>query len=139
MGRVRFDGSDALAETGSKSLNLPKDLFSGINLKALWHMSVRVDRLQIIDGSACPDHALLGDDDERSLRHNSAKGLCLSGGDVCEIAAHMQCAGGPRRRVGPRNPAVDGDVQLERRSPVAIPHKRDECGQATQLRPPSIT
>ena len=77
------------------SKDRPQDRFSGVALIAVGHMRVRVDRLHAVGRPAGIDHALLPDDDERSLGHDPAEGCGLGGCHLRQVTADVQRAGGP--------------------------------------------
>ena len=76
--------------------------------------------MDVAGGAVGVREVLLGDEDERTLRHSPPVDLALGGDDLLEWAAGMDGPGPAACLVRPRHATLDREVDLERARATAV-------------------
>ena len=85
-------GEDAIAKTGSESLDLRFDLIRHIRAAVEWNMAVRPERVLTTRRSRFIEQTLLRDQHKRALGNFSAHNLAFRRRNFVHAAAEMNCA-----------------------------------------------
>src|SRR5436309_14598615 len=84
---------NAIAKTGSESLNLRLNALRHVDLAVEWNMTVSPERVLPARGASLVKEALLRDQDKRTFGNFPARNVALSCGDFINAASKMNCAG----------------------------------------------
>ena len=85
-------GENAIAETGSESLDLRFNVLRHIDVAVEWNMAVRPERVLTTRRARFIEQTLLRDQHKRALGNFSARNLAFRRRDFIDAAAEMNCA-----------------------------------------------
>ncbi|OPZ48375.1 MAG: hypothetical protein BWY91_03203 [bacterium ADurb.BinA028] len=123
-GVPRGDRQDPIVETGGEPLNLGDHRVGRVALIAVRHVGVGIHRVGGSHGSGRVDEVLLAEQDERPIRHPTARRGGLGCDDLLGGAPEVQRPGSAAVRVCPGDVTVDRKVDLERGRPVGVARQR---------------
>ena len=86
-------GENAIAETGSESLDLRFNALRHIDLAVEWNMAVRPERVLTTRRARFIEQTLLRDQHKRAFGNFSPRNVALSCGDFIDATSEMNCAG----------------------------------------------
>ena len=97
---------DAIAKTGSESLDLRLNALRHVDLAVEWNMAVCPERVLPARGASFVKKALLRDQHKRAFGNFPARNVALSCGDFIDAASEMNCAGAAACFGFPRNRTI---------------------------------
>ena len=114
-------GEDAIAKTGSESLDLRLNALRHVDLAVEWNMAVRPKRVLPARGASFVKKTLLRDQHKRTFGNFPARNVALSSGAFIDAASEMNCAGAAACFGFPWNRTIQGIVDFE--NPRCVPKR----------------